>query len=390
MENLTNNVTNINHSMYISNVYNQLNDYIHDVYGYSWVMVINSYNFVGLIVNGIITGHVKVNMTVVDYNSSHVVPHTVYLDVVPSYLKIVRIIISSLGLLANVSTIIAAWNIPGKKVTQTKLIINLAISDSCVGVPFLAVAIYYMMSSVFLECFVLIENVLADIAIFATLLNLLAMAIDQYVAILKPLRYKTIVTKFRTNVTILIIWMLSIIVGCLDIVVAKIIHGTNYGRGKGLNQSRDEQFCYHVYNDEFDSLFLSCGLVLVEFVTLIYLYVQIFIEYRRFGARQTHNKSELHSKRAVVTTLLIIGSFMICWLPYTCCFLALHFELLEPNADNVWIFYTLKSLIILNTICDPVIYGFRLRVVRDGYKNAMAKAMCKQSTTTHDIAAVDM
>ena len=390
MEKLTKNITDRYYHMYIGNVYNHLNDYIHDVYGYSWIMVLNTVNFIGLLTYGITAGHIKVNITIADYNSSNDVTQIMYLDVVPSYLKILRIIISSLGLLANIFTIVAAWNIPGKRITQIKLIMNLALSDICVALPFLMVAVYYMASIAFFECFVLIENVLTDIAIFATLLNLLAMATDQYVAIFKPLQYKKIVTGSRTNIVILVVWILGILVGCLDVAVAKIIYAPNNARGKELNQSPAEQFCYHVYNDEFDSIFISYGLVLLEFFILMYLYVQIFMEYRRFARRQTHNQDEIHNKKAVVTTLLIIGSFMICWLPYTCCFLALHFELLAPKPDTMWIFYTLKSLIIFNTICDPIIYGFRLRVVRNGYKNAVAKLLCKQKTTTWEFAVVGM
>lgn len=86
-------------------------------------------------------------------------------------------------------------------------------------------------------------------------------------------------------------------------------------------------------------------------------------------------RSHTHSK-ALYTTLLILGTYLFCWMPAVV-FLALTcvdgcpFPITGiPTLSRVLISFPCNSLVVLKAIVDPFIYTLRMKEVKDAIKRA--------------------
>lgn len=297
-------------------------------------------------------------------------------DILYDPLNIVLIVLSFIGLLANSLSIAATLHIPHGQTTHSKLIINLAVSDICIILSVFLHVLVAVLSPLHINeyCFEVANQEFLNFSLLAILINLLAMGLDHYIAIMKPLHYHEIMSRCRGNLMLILIWIISLTGGLLDLIVGAFWHdGSN-------------DFCETVYRDGFDAQIFIFGLVLLELLVLIYLYLQIFLEVKKLLVRgQAMHQDDMHNKKAIVTTLLIIGTFMICLAPNSVFQITIQI-LLRTDRQSVMdsipiillIHQILWILMLANSLCDPIIYALRLRDVQRGYRCMLWK-LCKRS-----------
>ena len=282
--------------------------------------------------------------------------------------------ICSLGLIMNILNIIAISNAPSQLSQHSRLVISLAISDMCIVLPHLVwplVLKYYDRY----RCFHSIVNCYFEPGVtLVSLLNLLALGIDHLIAIVKPLHYNRIISKRRITVSIALIWIVSF----FTVVTETLPEIVSYCG----NNEQAPSFCLHMR--ERYAPRIPYFLVIPELFILITLYGRMYAAYKQFIARQQlFRPDDQHNNKAIVTTLLIIGTFMVGWVPYS-----LVNILQSSFSDTSFYAYILhyrylwfidimcKLLICLNSVCDALIYAFRLGVVRQGYK-AIFRKLCR-------------
>lgn len=295
--------------------------------------------------------------------------------------NIILIVVSAVGLLANLLSVSAILHIPRGKNTHSKVILSLAISDSGIAIQVFISGFLTRFSHqlVMSYCFWLIETVFINFALFATLLNILMMATDHYIAILNPLHYHEIMTSFRANCLLLVVWLLSVFGGLLDIVVSA------FTKSSGL-QLQDPDFCFLVIDDRFHAQTAPAFFVIIESVFLVILYARVFCEYRSFSTRsQIYPRRETHNKKAIITTGLIIGTFQVCWIPVTLYWIIDYYIVDVDNSLRIIIGPISYIMMVINTLCDPVIYALRLPTVRRGYKH-LCRKLCGRA---HHIAHIN-
>ena len=296
-------------------------------------------------------------------------------DILLEPLNIVLIALSLVGLVANSLSIIATLHIPHGQTTHSKLIINLAVSDICIILSVFLNVIEKVTSPLHLStnCVEVANQAFLDFALLAILMNLLAMGIDHYIAIIKPMHYHQIISNFRGNMIIVFIWIISVFGGFLDIIVG--------GFKETHSDKTDEDFCSKVYRDDFQAMLIIFGLVLLELLVLGYIYLCIFCEVRQLLKRgATLHQDDMHNKKAIITTLLIIGTFMVCLVPNSL-FQLITYVLIHTDREALirslhtilFIHNALWVLMLSNSICDPIIYALRLQDVQRGYKIMVAK-----------------
>ena len=162
-------------------------------------------------------------------------------------------------------------------------------------------------------------------------------------------------------------WVISIICGFSDFFSILVdLRKYNYYRDR-LN------FCEFIwispYQDEY-SLFV---IVVLCLFAMMFLYLSIYRALKH-DQRDGLPLEELgRIKRALLTTLLVLSSFMLCWLPMFILEIALLIQVeVNPMAIEKLFFFLLKAdqhlynLLLLNSLLDPVIFLVRVPDVRLG------------------------
>ena len=306
----------------------------------------------------------------------------------PSY--VIALILGFISISFNVLSILALFQIRNRLNTHYRLIISLAVSDALIGISIVLFVINKVIHISYLpgtgewqerlksRCLFMVIKALNTTSLNISLLNLMGMSMDHYIAITKPLRYHKLMAKGRAKLMIFIFWVIAFICGFSDFFSAlpiyeKYKHVYNYCEMVFLTK----------YQQEYSFLVLAffCLFVMMFFYLRIYWKVR---KHRAPGDGQVcyyRKREEKHSRKALVTTLLILGSFILCWLP-TCLFqiiamimMTLRIQQIDPglirflqSADKY-----LYDILLLNCICDPIIYTVRCYEVRLGYRRLFRK-----------------
>ena len=155
--------------------------------------------------------------------------------------------VSPLGLIMNILNIVAIANAPSRLTPHSRLVINLAVSDMCILLPWLLHILIFESTdygiigypSISYFCYkVAVETYFLSSVKIVSLLNLLGLAIDHNIAIVKLLHYYRIVSNSRTKAYIVMIWLISFI----KAVIESIPTITKYTHGKKLRNTSSPIF----------------------------------------------------------------------------------------------------------------------------------------------------
>ena len=197
------------------------------------------------------------------------------------------------------------------------------------------------------------------LSLSSSMLSLLLLGLNQFIAIYSPFASTTRVTKHRAFMAIAFIWTLSL---CLAILPELLLF---------TNKTRED--CSKAVTVPIE----ACAYALVAVILIISaLYIKIYriiIDYRKGRhetIRKTRSKNAESSYKAFLTTLLLIGALTALWMP----FLMFHFVTSLINFSDIPLFvlemkfYFMDFLPMLIFVTDPLIYGLRIVEIRKGYR----------------------
>ena len=95
--------------------------------------------------------------------------------------------------------------------------------------------------------------------------------------------------------------------------------------------------------------------------------------------------------KAIITTLLIVGTFIMCWMPAVIWFIVYCKDCVlpiesPPNRYVIGISITVNCLIVLKAFLDPIIYTARMK----DFKVSSISALSIQSTIQRRLAATQL
>ncbi|XP_035999286.1 adenosine receptor A2b [Fundulus heteroclitus] len=302
---------------------------------------------------------------------------------------VIELVIAVLSISGNVLVCWAvAINSTLKNATYYFLV-SLAVADilvGCLAIPFaiiISIGLHLnFYGCLFLACFVL---VLTQSSIF----SLLAIAIDRYVAVKIPLRYKQLMTGKTAREIIAILWILSFVIGLIPFFGWNLHE--NYRSGSNnissLNTTNFDERCrskclfecvvdmkYMVYFN-----FFVC--VLVPLLIMLGIYMNIFtvarkqlrqIELKCVGNGDNQNPGLLQKEiRAAKSLSIIVGLFAICWLPVHIlnCLTLFYKDLRKPEV----VMYVAIILSHANSAVNPIIYAYRIQDFRNTFRKILAQ-----------------
>ncbi|CAH2220129.1 adenosine receptor A2b [Pelobates cultripes] len=302
----------------------------------------------------------------------------------PAYIA-VEVIIAVLSIVGNVLVCWAVAINSTLKNATNYFLVSLAVADIAVGllaIPFaITISIGFKTdfhSCLFFACFVL---VLTQSSIF----SLLAVAIDRYLAIKIPLRYKSLVTGKRARAVITIFWILSFGIGLTPLMGWNRLEDTC----PAANSNNCTVPCLFesVVTMSYMVYFNFFGCVLLPLLIMLGIYVKIFMV-ARMQLRQIelkcvnseNSRTTLQKEvNAAKSLSIIVGLFAFCWLP-------IHIlnciTLFEPNFNKTkpeWVMYMAIILSHANSVVNPIIYAYKIRDFRYTFRKIISKYLvCKK------------
>ncbi|XP_011168340.2 trace amine-associated receptor 4 isoform X2 [Solenopsis invicta] len=245
-----------------------------------------------------------------------------------------------------------------------------------------------------MDCFLLALEVVRLGGVIITVFHLMALAVNHYLGILRPLHYLSILTYRNTTILLVLLWVLPISFFALYFNLIE-------NDGFQSEECKNNVFLFH---KQFRMLFSS--LFFGPFVLMVCIYVHIFcivkkhqatrLRFRRAGsstrarvseALRSNSRQMARNVKAIHTTLYILGSFVIGWMPGVIMYMLVCNDcVLQLNGVSprvvFFIYAIINGLIILKTLVNPIIYAARMHEIKLATRR-MHDACCGWSKLTH-------
>ncbi|KAM4701904.1 adenosine receptor A3-like [Discoglossus pictus] len=281
---------------------------------------------------------------------------------------------SMIGVVAILGNTLVIWAVrvnTSLQDTTFYFIVSLALADLAVGVLAMPLAIVlsldiqiHFYTCLFMCCLIIILT-------NASILSLLAIAVDRYLRIKIPTRYRTVITKKRIYLCILLSWSLSFLGAIVPM----------FGWNNRSSLEDDVMKCSFPVVMRFDYLVYFCffGWVLVPLLSMVVLYIEIFYLIRK-QMRQTNSKFQgrgtFYGKeyKTAMSLALVMTLFALCWLPISIvnCLTYFYPSVTQSSVFQPAVFLTIV-LSHLNSAMNPIVYAFRIRKFKYTFLNIIRR-----------------
>ncbi|XP_042349425.1 histamine receptor H2a [Plectropomus leopardus] len=272
-------------------------------------------------------------------------------------------------------------------------IVSLAVTDLLLGLLVLPFSALLQLNKVwplgpaFCNFYISMDVMLCT----ASILTLLAISVDRYLAVTMPLRYASLVLPWRVAVAMASVWTVSVAVSFLPIQMGwNTVNGTVQNQGPWAEEGK----CRFELNRPY-ALTDSLLTFYLPLVAMCWTYLRILRIARTqakriISARPTcvtsyncrNNTSSsftvvssitavaLREHKATMTLAAVIGAFVVCWLPYFILFTVLGIQE-HPDPSEVEEFPIVLWLGYANSALNPILYGALNRDFRSAYTHLL-------------------
>lgn len=252
------------------------------------------------------------------------------------------------------------WIIISKLRKSMYLLSSLVLSDLLMGL--LSIPLYLLwlhQPDLFVSKIICYGTLMTSLFLStASILNIVAMTMERYIAICYPLFHKSFVRcHFRTVIlmSVCLVWSVSFAVSASSMIFMKDV------------------FSVCSYYNMYDRNFLFWAIVVgvfSPFCLLLAMYIRMFLSVKKSFKREvgrtrlSSTSSEMRqkainkSKRKMLTTLcLVLASFILCWFPF---FITIFLRLVCRWCELALLAYEIILLLgMTNSLLNPIIYCLR-------------------------------
>lgn len=231
--------------------------------------------------------------------------------------------------------------------------------------------VYEINMGPFNACFALVLEAFRLGGVVVAVLHLLALAINHYVGILRPLHYAATVTKRTVFWMIGAMWLLPVV---FFLAYFSLVPEDGF-------QSRycsSYEFLLRIPFRATVSVLFFVPLVLMS---VMYMHMFVVVKRHQRGVLQLPSSRQLHkSVKAIITTLLILGTYLLGWMPAVLYFILTCLDCLVPFTQiHLWVRVPvgifINSMIVIKSFVDPIIYVVRMPEIKGAMRN-LYKTRC--------------
>ncbi|XP_050968559.1 adenosine receptor A3 isoform X1 [Labeo rohita] len=275
--------------------------------------------------------------------------------------------------LGNVLVIWAVWKSGALNKPTFCLIVSLAVADFLVGAVAIPLAVIVdihvkipFYACLFMSCVLIVPQQ-------ASVLTLLSIAVDRFLRVRIPFRYKSTVTKRRSWFLAAVCWILASVLGFLPM-FGWYNHDT---LARYNSTSIDCQFIA-VIPVTYLTHFIFEGCFLPPLAIMIALYCYIFFKIRsgRAGlASETGTYTQKKYKLAS-SLVLVLALFVVCWLPLHMIQCIMYYNQ-NINVPSIALYFGIL-LCHANSMVNPVVYAFKIPKIKQEYRKIWRRVTSQQ------------
>ncbi|GBP69514.1 Histamine H2 receptor [Eumeta japonica] len=240
---------------------------------------------------------------------------------------------------------------------SNQFVLNLAVSDLMVGLTLPYHLVFYLdvdIGRIQWSC--LLRFILIILACLASMYNIIAIAVDRYIAIVHPLHYSRYMTKLVTRLIMSATWSIAVFISLIPI----FWNDWQEGVSCEMNMVIPKTYTNSILAPMFSLIWL----------VMFTLYWRIWREAACHARRMRANTccpSSANDWKSIQVVLLVLGSFSLCWMPFVV--VACSQTLPIVTLHNPILYRLTSSLAMSNSGINPLIYawknaGFRVAFVR--------------------------
>ncbi|EDL81823.1 adenosine A3 receptor [Rattus norvegicus] len=274
---------------------------------------------------------------------------------------------AAIGLCAVVGNMLVIWVVKLNRTLRTTtfyFIVSLALADIAVGVLVIPLAIavslevqMHFYACLFMSCVLLVFT-------HASIMSLLAIAVDRYLRVKLTVRYRTVTTQRRIWLFLGLCWLVSFLVGLTP------MFGWNRKVTLELSQNSSTLSCHFrsVVGLDYMVFFSFITWILIPLVVMCIIYLDIFYIIRNklsqnlTGFRETRAFYGREFKTAK-SLFLVLFLFALCWLPLSIINFVSYFNVKIPE-----IAMCLGILLShANSMMNPIVYACKIKKFKETY-----------------------
>ncbi|XP_033006328.1 glucose-dependent insulinotropic receptor-like [Lacerta agilis] len=272
---------------------------------------------------------------------------------------------------SNLLVIIVICQLRKKKPSRNYVfILNLAAADLLVGVMCIGEALDDATDALFdRNLFLCLLRICMSITpCIGSILTLLLVSLDRYLAVKLPLHYPTLMSKKPIVFSLVVLWMVSSLVGHMPLIFSQ------------LQQSELSGSCGVLAAAKSDYLYIICfGIYIPALLTLVCLHISVgriaYLHQKQIQRVCLHPDTPtapLRHFKALRTVLIVIICFVLFWTPYYVT------AIVKATCTSCILSSQLKDLLFIlgeaNSLINPFIYSLYSKDIR----NQLVKMMkCK-------------